>query len=110
MIILKKSHQLFDNEDLLKIFLLKIEYKLLLTKYYHRWVLADPEDDVERTVEFDDFFIITPAIRFFNSEHDFKVTGKGEKGWTTKLQAGYESGSNPYYLDVEGVRDLLSLD
>lgn len=68
-----------------------------------------PEDDVQRTVEFDDFFIITPAIRFFYSENDFKVTGKGEKGWMTKLQAGYESGSNPYYLDVEGVRDLLSL-
>ena len=68
-----------------------------------------PEDDVERTVEFDDFFIITPAIRFFDDENDFTITGKGEKGWATKLKAGYESGSNPYYLDVEGVRDLRSL-
>jgi UDP-N-acetylglucosamine 4,6-dehydratase len=66
-----------------------------------------PADDVERTVEFNDFFLITPAIRFFDGGNDFTTTAKGEKGSRAKLEAGYESGSNPHYLDVEGVRVLL---
>ena len=67
-----------------------------------------PEDDVERTVEFTDFFLITPAIRFFDGEKDFTVTAIGEKGSRAKLEAGYQSGSNPHYLDVKGLRALIS--
>ena len=66
-----------------------------------------PEDDVERTVEFTDFFLITPAIRFFDGKNDFTVTAIGEKGSRTKLGAGYQSGSNPNFLDVEGLRTVL---
>lgn len=66
-----------------------------------------PADDVERTIEFSDFFLITPAIRFFDGGSDFTITAKGEKGSRAKLESGYESGSNSHYLDVEGVRVLL---
>jgi UDP-N-acetylglucosamine 4,6-dehydratase len=59
-----------------------------------------PSDDVVRTIEFTDFYLITPAIRFFDAENDFTITGKGEKGSTAKLDNGYESGSNSQYLDV----------
>ena len=68
-----------------------------------------PEDDVVRTVEFDDFFTIAPAIRFFDGGRDFTITGKGERGCVAQLEAGYESGSNPHYLDVEELRASLSL-
>lgn len=69
-----------------------------------------PVDDVDRTLEFENFFVITPAIRFFDGDKDFSVNAKGEKGVVASLEAGYESGSNANYLNVEGIRRLLRLD
>jgi UDP-N-acetylglucosamine 4,6-dehydratase len=68
-----------------------------------------PADDVERTIEFTDFFLITPAIRFFDDGNDFTITRNGEKGSKAKLEDGYESGRNPQFLGVEELKDSLSL-
>ena len=66
-----------------------------------------PEDDVERTVEFTDFFLITPAIRFFDGRKT-SLSLLQERRFKSKLEAGYQSDSNPHYLDVKGLRALIS--
>ena len=66
-----------------------------------------PADEVGRTIEFSDYFVITPAISFFGDNKGFSINALGEKGELGMLKTGYESGSNPHYLGVSEIRDVL---
>ena len=63
-----------------------------------------PADDSHLTVEFDDFFILRPSIKFFQREQDYMLTALGEKGTAVKQGFEYQSGSNPHFLTVEEMR------
>jgi UDP-N-acetylglucosamine 4,6-dehydratase len=65
-----------------------------------------PVDDSHLTLEFPDHFVIQPSIRFFGMELDYRHNGLGEVGTSVTQGFEYNSGSNPHFLDVEGIRQF----
>jgi UDP-N-acetylglucosamine 4,6-dehydratase/5-epimerase len=64
-----------------------------------------PSDDSHLTLEFDDHYVIQPAIRFIG-EGDYAHNRLGETGQDVEPGFEYNSGTNPEFLDVEGIRDM----
>lgn len=62
-----------------------------------------PADDSHLTLEFEDHFVLTPSIRFFNQDNDYSVNALGEKGKTVELGFEYNSGSNAHFLTVDEI-------
>ena len=68
-----------------------------------------PRDDSMHVIEFDDFFIIRPAIVFNNyGSENFTKTAHGEKGKAVPLDFEYNSFNTPHYLNVEEIKDFLA--
>ena len=65
-----------------------------------------PEDDAHLTIEFDDHFVISPSIRFYDINHGYAENLLGEKGKPVKQGAEYASGSNPWFLTVDEIRAM----
>jgi len=65
-----------------------------------------PSDDSHLTLEFADHFVIQPSIRFYGMDMDFRVNEAGEEGVLVAQGFEYNSGSNPQFLDVEGIRQF----
>lgn len=66
-----------------------------------------PEEVAHQTIEFDDHYVITPAISFFDKEVDYFENKLAEKGEQVADQFEYHSGTNPHFLTVE---ELIELD
>lgn len=66
-----------------------------------------PSDDSHHTIEFDDFFVIAPSVIFFTSNNDFTINNINEKGKHVDEGFEYQSGTNPDFLTVEEIRQLL---
>lgn len=64
-----------------------------------------PADDAHRTIEFDDHYVLSPTIKFFNRETDFSENALGEKGRNVCMGYEYNSGTNPRFLEVEEIRN-----
>lgn len=64
------------------------------------------QDDSYRTVEFDDHYVITPSIKFWDEEVDFTCNKLGEKGKAAPEKFSYDSGNNPNFLNVEQIKAL----
>ena len=62
-----------------------------------------PADDSHLTVEFDNYFIITPSITFFARKTDFTENSLGEKGHVVEQGFEYNSGSNFDFLDIDDI-------
>lgn len=63
-----------------------------------------PADDAHRTLEFDDHFVLSPTIRFFNRNTDFSENALGETGARVEMGYEYHSGNNPHFLGVDEIR------
>jgi UDP-N-acetylglucosamine 4,6-dehydratase/5-epimerase len=63
-----------------------------------------PSDDSHLTLEFSNHFVIKPSIRFFGIEQDYHINAFGEIGQTVAQGFEYNSGRNPVFLDIEGIR------
>lgn len=66
-----------------------------------------PSDDSHLTIEFDDFFILSPSIVFNDKNNDFTETEIGEKGKPVKSGFEYNSGNNPVFLDTKELSAML---
>ncbi|GAB5380758.1 MAG: UDP-N-acetylglucosamine 4,6-dehydratase (inverting) [Aliiglaciecola sp.] len=66
-----------------------------------------PEEMAHHSLEFDDHYVITPAIKFFDKTVDYKVNKLGERGVQVADKFEYHSGTNPHFLTVE---ELVKLD
>jgi len=66
-----------------------------------------PEDDSHLTLEFQDHYVIRPAIRFV-VQSDYACNALGETGVPVPQGFEYSSGNNPVFLSVEEIRDLLA--
>ena len=66
-----------------------------------------PADDSHLTINFDDHFVIKPSIIFYSRPTEFTENALGEKGIPVEQGFEYNSGSNPYYLDIDGIKDSL---
>lgn len=65
-----------------------------------------PSDDSHLTFEFDDHYVIGPAITFFSRDHSYDTNALNEKGRAVEQGFEYNSGNNPEFLTVEQIREL----
>ena len=65
-----------------------------------------PADDSHLTLEFDDHYVIKPAIQF-NNVVDFSVNRLGEKGSPVEQGFEYNSGNNSEWLTHEEVVEMI---
>jgi UDP-N-acetylglucosamine 4,6-dehydratase len=65
-----------------------------------------PMDDSHTTLEFDDHYVICPAVTFLKTP-DYELNGKGEKGRRVPVDFEYNSGTNTHFLSVDEIRTLI---
>jgi len=63
-----------------------------------------PSDDSHLTIEFNDYFVITPSIYMFSQEVNFLENSIGECGSWVKQGFEYSSETNPNFLDLEQIK------
>ncbi|MCW8107597.1 UDP-N-acetylglucosamine 4,6-dehydratase (inverting) [Alteromonas ponticola] len=68
--------------------------------------LMVPEEMAHHTVEFDDHYVITPAIKFFDKNVDYLKNKAGETGVAAPDKFEYHSGRNPHFLTVDELKEL----
>jgi UDP-N-acetylglucosamine 4,6-dehydratase len=68
-----------------------------------------PADDSHRTLEFDDHFVMMPAIQFSNRCNDFASNQLGEEGRFVPRGFEYSSGTNDSFLAVEQIMEFNRL-
>jgi UDP-N-acetylglucosamine 4,6-dehydratase len=66
-----------------------------------------PGDDSRLTLEFKDYYLIQPSIKFNDSDIDYSLNGLGERAHPVPLGFEYSSGSNPHFLSVDETRTLI---
>tara|TARA_B100002051_G_C16706805_1_gene624266 strand:- start:673 stop:1659 length:987 start_codon:yes stop_codon:yes gene_type:complete len=66
-----------------------------------------PSDDSHHTIEFNDHYVIAPSVVFFTSNNDFSSNALSEKGKQVERGFEYQSGTNPHFLTVEEIKQLL---
>ena len=64
-----------------------------------------PKDDSHLTIEFKDYYIISPSIRFIDSNNNFLTSANGEKGEFVKQGFEYNSGTNPHFLSIDELKE-----
>jgi UDP-N-acetylglucosamine 4,6-dehydratase len=65
-----------------------------------------PEEMAHHSLEFDDHFVITPAIKFFDKTIDYSKNKLGEVGKNVDEKFEYHSGTNHHFLSVEELQEL----
>jgi UDP-N-acetylglucosamine 4,6-dehydratase/5-epimerase len=63
-----------------------------------------PKDDSHLTLDFFDYYVIKPAIRFIDDEVDFSKNASGEKGEQVEEGFEYESGTNKNFLSISEIK------
>ena len=69
--------------------------------------VMSPKDDSHLTLEFDNHYLLRPAIKFYQGEIDYTVNQLGEKGCPVERGFEYNSGSNSNFLSIEQLRALI---
>ena len=65
-----------------------------------------PAEGSRDTYEFKEYFVIAPAIKFFDDTIRYSITNEGEVGHLVDEQFEYCSGTNEWFLSVEELREL----
>lgn len=65
-----------------------------------------PADDSHLTLQFDDHFVIQPAIRFHGRDNDFDTNLLGETGDLVEEGFAYNSSNNQHFLSVAELRAM----
>ncbi|MYB88493.1 MAG: UDP-N-acetylglucosamine 4,6-dehydratase (inverting) [Proteobacteria bacterium] len=68
-----------------------------------------PADDSHLTIDFDDHYVICPAITFYGQDIDFSSNALLEVGKSVEQGFEYNSGENPNFLTIEQIRNLQIL-
>jgi len=68
-----------------------------------------PSDDSHLTIEYDDYFVISPSIVFYSRPNDFTSNAIGEKGVIVKQGFEYSSGNNPAFLSEKEILEYNRL-
>ena len=64
-----------------------------------------PADDSYHTFEYDDHFVIAPAIKFSSRSNDFTKNALQETGKAVAQGFEYNSQNNQHFLTVEQIRE-----
>ncbi len=65
-----------------------------------------PKDDSHLTIEYKNYFIITPAIKFNKISNNFQKNRSGEIGKKVKKNFEYSSGTNSNFLSARQLKEL----
>lgn len=65
-----------------------------------------PEEMAHHTIEFEDHYVIAPAIVFFDKNINYKVNKLAEQGAPVSDKFEYHSGTNPHFLSVGELQEL----
>lgn len=65
-----------------------------------------PEEGARNTIEFNDHYLIAPAIRFFDDTIQYRKNAIGEVGRYVEDAFEYSSGTNPDFLTVKQLKEL----
>jgi UDP-N-acetylglucosamine 4,6-dehydratase len=65
-----------------------------------------PQEMSHHSFEFDDHFVITPAIKFFDKNIEYDTNKLGEKGKKVVENFEYHSGTNHHFLTVDELKEL----
>lgn len=65
-----------------------------------------PSDDSHLTIEFDDHYVLSPTIKFYNRENNYTENQIGEKGEPVAAGFEYNSGTNPHFLSVKEIQEF----
>jgi len=68
-----------------------------------------PADDSHLTLEFEEHYVLCPAIRFSGLDSNFSISRLGEEGKSVAQGYEYHSGNNPHFLNVSEIRDFDKL-
>ena len=62
-----------------------------------------PADDCHLTFEFDDHYVISPTITFFDRKTAFDTSAVGETGTAVEQGFEYNSGRNQHFLELDEI-------
>nr|WP_297347857.1 UDP-N-acetylglucosamine 4,6-dehydratase (inverting) [uncultured Glaciecola sp.] len=65
-----------------------------------------PEEMAHHSLEFDDHFVITPSIKFFDKTIDYSKNKLGEIGNKVDEKFEYHSGTNQQFLSVNDLKEM----
>jgi UDP-N-acetylglucosamine 4,6-dehydratase/5-epimerase len=65
-----------------------------------------PADDSHLTLEFQNHYVLRPTIRFHHEDIDYSVDGTRDVGKPVSAGFEYNSGTNPWMLTVEEIRQM----
>lgn len=65
-----------------------------------------PEEMAHHSLEFDDHYVITPAIKFFDKTINYQKNKLGEQGQPVIDKFEYHSGTNPHFLTIDELKTL----
>ncbi|GBL04054.1 UDP-N-acetylglucosamine 4,6-dehydratase (inverting) [Glaciecola sp. KUL10] len=65
-----------------------------------------PQEMSHHSFEFDDHFVITPAIKFFDKNVEYDKNKLGEVGKKVEENFEYHSGTNHHFLTVDELKEL----
>lgn len=66
-----------------------------------------PQDDAYRTIEYHDYYVISPTVKF--SPIDYSLSALGEKGKMVSPEFEYSSGTNRVFLSIAELMEMLAL-
>jgi UDP-N-acetylglucosamine 4,6-dehydratase len=66
-----------------------------------------PRDEAHNTLEFQDYFIIKPSIKFFSLKNNYLINSRNEKGKNVIKNFEYNSKNNSKFLTVREIKDYL---
>jgi len=64
-----------------------------------------PADDSHLTIEFEDHYVISPSITFFDRNNDFSTNLIDEEGQSVEPGFEYNSGKNEQFLTIEEMQE-----
>lgn len=65
-----------------------------------------PAEMAHHSLEFDDHYVITPAIKFFDKTVNYLKNKLGEEGQPVEEKFEYHSGTNPHFLTIDELKML----
>lgn len=65
-----------------------------------------PQEMAHHSIEFEDHFVIAPAITFFDKDVNYFKNRNGEEGKAAPEKFEYHSGQNPHFLTIDELKEL----
>jgi len=65
-----------------------------------------PSDDSHLTLEFHDHYVLTPTIKFFRGDVDYKINALDERGVPVSQGFEYNSGANDVFMSPEEISEF----